>query len=295
MHEFWIGGNDCDPGYKNIRDLAEGPPVEIRKQLENYWDELQPYLDAELREEFAKQPDARFWEMYLSARVLRAGKHVVPRTNRPRNGPDILIEDENGRIWIEAVCFGRGATSNPDKVPEMVFDGSAQAVPVNEIELRISTVFSKKSKTFARYLETGLVEPEDRTLIAINPGKLSAETTEDSRSSPFCVLYPLGDQYVRFFKDSDHTENGHHYRTHIEKKSGVKVPSGMFADQQHCHISGAIWSKTHLGNHFYGQSDLTFFPNSTPIAPLAQGWMDWEGEWGVTVVEDSQVTMTKLI
>ncbi|MEM7683853.1 MAG: hypothetical protein AAF293_03440 [Pseudomonadota bacterium] len=281
-------------GYRNIRDLEKGPCAAIRALLESYWDQCKGYADEMFREEFAVQPDPRFWELYLFHRLLSAGKALVERARRPNDGPDLLVDDGDQRVWIEAVTFGPGDDTNPDRVPDLKYDGTAQYVPLREIELRISSVFMKKSNTFIRYLENERVSRSDLCLIAINPGQLSPQTSFEDRGSPFCVLYPLGDQYVTFRKNSPETTSGYYFRTELEKSSRTKVPTGMFADGQHDHIAGVIWSNTTLGNFFYGENDLTLFPNSTPIRPLTQGWLDWAIEWGASVHEDNQCTLTRL-
>lgn len=257
LHEFWIPGTDCDLGYRNIRDLDNDTCTEIRRLLEVYWDQCKDFMDEKFREEFARQPDARFWEIYLCRRLLNAGHPLVKRKERPAKGPDFFIDDGDRRVWIEAVTFGHGHVENPDRVPEMEFrsvedDGPlvAQPVPVNEVELRISSVFDKKSNKFKEYAINGLVGINDVNLIAINPGKVSMHAGYEGRGSPMCVLYPLGDQYVTFFKDTDKTASGYHLRTEIKKALGREVPIGVFADEQHNYVSAVIWSKTTLGNFF---------------------------------------------
>ncbi len=295
MHEFWVPGDKCDLGYQNIRDTDTGPSPEIRALLENNWEHFRPYADETFREEFSAQPDARFWEMYLCVRLLKARKNVVDRNNRPADGPDFCVIEDDGPVWIEAVTFGHGDDKNPDRVPEMQFDGVAHNVPVSEVELRISSVFIKKSLKFLTYIDQGLVPKNERQLIAINPGKTSQQASFEGRGSPMCVLYPLGDQYVTFFKDSAATDSGYHRRTEIEKASGAKVPIGMFADEQHNHLSGVIWSKTTLGNFFFRENDLTFYPNGTPISALRPGWLDWGGEWSSSVNDDGKFVLTRII
>ena len=100
---------------------------------------------------------------------------------------------------------------------------------------------------------------------------------------------------MTFHKDSSETSSGYHFRTQITKSTGKAVPIGMFADEQHNHVSGAIWSKTTLGNFFQDRNDLAFFPNTTPAVSLKPGWMDWGIEWEASVDDDGQCSLIKLV
>ena len=110
-----------------------------------------------------------------------------------------------------------------------------------------------------------------------------------------CVLYPLGDQYVTFFKDTDKTASGYHLRTEIKKALGREVPIGVFADEQHNYVSAVIWSKTTLGNFFYDHNDLTLYPNTTPDHPLPAGWLDWAHEWEARVVSEDSCELKRIV
>ncbi|HUS54634.1 MAG TPA: hypothetical protein VMY41_11595, partial [Thermohalobaculum sp.] len=123
--EFWLDGDEWDIGYQNLRDGENGPCLAIRECIDHLWESFYPFADKDFVSEFARQPDARFWEMYLTTSLLANGKNVRPRAERPKAGPDILVEESGTRVWIEAVTFGPGIDVNPDRVLPLKFDGNA--------------------------------------------------------------------------------------------------------------------------------------------------------------------------
>ncbi len=61
---------------KSAQKLVEG---EIREELEALWRVYAPYADTDFRQNFARDLDARFWEMYLTVQLLKDGKDIRPR------------------------------------------------------------------------------------------------------------------------------------------------------------------------------------------------------------------------
>lgn len=278
--DFWIDGDEWEVGYRNLRDGDAEYCRVIRPLMEEYWEKFRPFADKNFTAEFAQHPDARFWEMYLTNTLLDGGKNVVPRAERPSEGPDILIREAGKNLWIEAVTYSAGEDGNLDRVPPMKFDGQAHQVPNPKIELRISTAFSTKFRIFCKYLEKGIVAADDVKMIAINAGKTAIQCDYDGRGSPLTVLYPLGDQYVTFFQGSERTESGYQYRDEIPKTKGDPVKIGMFADSQYSPISACIYSCTTLWNIGWGGRGLALYHNCYCQNPIPPNWHRWDVEWG---------------
>jgi len=117
-----IDNPDAHVGYRNLR-VAEFPiEQEIKAGLEALWARYEPYADANFCKEFSRQPDSRFWEMYLTVRLLDAGKNVPSRAElAPADrdtGPDVCIRKGSRKIWIEAVSPEQGHENNPDRLAD---------------------------------------------------------------------------------------------------------------------------------------------------------------------------------
>jgi hypothetical protein len=136
----------------------------MNAQLERLWTYHEANADQAFRAEFARQPDSRFWEMYLTAHLIRARKKLLSRTEIARchngdKGPDIGVRKGKRVIWIEAIAPARGDRENLDEVPELVPAGTSQrlfrAAPRREVELRITGALYKKALIFRRYRADG--------------------------------------------------------------------------------------------------------------------------------------------
>src|SRR5262245_5940459 len=102
---FELDGQDLDRGYLNLREGKFATERTLRAQLQTMWDRYEPYADPDFRNGFARDPDARFWEMYLGGALLDSGKTLLPATERKSAAglPDLCVVDGGRRIWIEAV------------------------------------------------------------------------------------------------------------------------------------------------------------------------------------------------
>ena len=107
-------------------------------------------------------------------------------------GPDIFVEHENRRIWIEAVAPTSGADTNPDRVPDMKL-GVAREVPDDEIVLRYRAAIRENyDNKYHNYVENGLIMPTDAYVIAINSCKISAAIMETDTPRVLKAVFPIG-------------------------------------------------------------------------------------------------------
>lgn len=100
--------------YRNVYWARRAETREIKLFSEKLWERYQEYADRHFRAEIQHNFHARFWEMYLTCTLLEAGCSV--RCKKP--GPDVLIEEGEGRIWLEAVVPSGGNRAKPDTVKE---------------------------------------------------------------------------------------------------------------------------------------------------------------------------------
>jgi len=71
---FFQSGNDCDPGYMNVRDLAHHS--EDRVFVESLWQMYRPYADTNFRSDARHHFNEQFWEMYLGCTLLEHGFRI---------------------------------------------------------------------------------------------------------------------------------------------------------------------------------------------------------------------------
>ena len=165
IHEVDI----TDELYRIIRD--EERCSGLKSYMESLWEIYSPYADRDFRYQVAQDFHARYWEMYLTCKLISMSLNIVPKQTGSQ-GPDILIDQSPRRIFLEAITPSEGASINPDKVEEFKVN-TFVAVPVPDIEmiLRYAGAISDKYKKYCEYLEQGIISPVDSYVIALNSCK----------------------------------------------------------------------------------------------------------------------------
>jgi hypothetical protein len=85
----------------------------------------------------------------------------------PKPGPDVLLEHEGNRVWVEAVIATNGVTGRPDTVVDPNPDGSCR-IPEEKIVLRYTNAISEEYRKYRAYLREGIVRETDAFVIAVN-------------------------------------------------------------------------------------------------------------------------------
>ena len=242
MRSLWnIDGGNLDVGYANLREARHTEERNIRTFLDAMWASYEPFADRGFRHGFARDPDARFWEMYLGCRLIKSGKTLLPFGERRFDGgPDICVLDRERRIWIEAIAPGPGE-DGPDQVrgPVPIGEGGgAEYAPTRQAQLRMTSALLTKSDAFESYLQSGIVTPEDVRLIAIGVGRFGIYLVDRPLPTILSAVFPIGDQYVSIDRETlEVVDQG--YGTSLEiTRLGSAIPRTAFLDQKYAPISG---------------------------------------------------------
>lgn len=284
MNSLWdVNGSNLDVGYKNIREARHPAEVAIRHALDKLWADYEQYADPDFKAAFARDPDARFWEMYLASRLLAGGKVLLPSTARKREGgqPDLCVLDDGRRIWIEAIAPDRGA-DGPDQVrgPRPINEGGGLAVaPIRQAQLRTTSALLTKSRVIKRYVAEGTIGPDEVRLIAINAGRFGVIVPEEPLPLVMSAVFPLGPQYLTIDRDSgDVVDEGFQFSPSIAR-TGDSIPRTAFLDERFDHVSGLLWSRTSIGSLGQPSRPLTLVHNPLAKQPMAPRWGVWDREF----------------
>lgn len=283
---FETNGDDLDLGYVNLRAGRGLAEQDIVHALETMWVRYEPYADQDFVQGFARDPEARFWEMFVGCAFLDQDKTLLRTLDRPPNGgrPDLCILDGQQRIWVEAMAPDRGLPGN-DQVPEIVpinEGGGVQARPVRQMQLRITSALRKKSEVLTRYLNQGVIEDNDICLLAIGAARFGIYAGDAGLPLALSAVFPIGDEFIRVDRDNLHViERGFHGSFEIER-TGPHIPRTAFLDDQFCHVSGLIWSRISIGNMNRIERPLTLIHNPVARNPMPQGWGVWDREFIAT-------------
>jgi type I restriction enzyme S subunit len=228
-----------DRMYNIIRDGPNPYTTQIRSFMENLWRKYRPYADKHFMQQMQVDLDSRFWEMYLACTLL---ENSIPPSSSPA-GPDILIEHESGRIWIEAIAPTGGADNNPDRVPDMK-PGVVTEVPGDEIVLRYRAAISEKyDRKYHSYVESGLIMPTDSYIIAINGCKIDAAIMETEHPRILKAVFPIGDLQVTIdTKTGIVIDTKYQLRFKIRRASGADVRTDLFLNPEYASLSGVLYS-----------------------------------------------------
>jgi hypothetical protein len=284
MALFDVTDPDADQGYRNIQ-AAEQPSelARIRESLESFWLRYEPYADGNFRQEFARQPDARFWEMYLTVRLLARKKlstRVEVTAARAKGGPDICIRKGKRKIWIEAIAPEPGDDPNLDRIPDLLIGSEQmQDVPKREVELRITSALLKKTDAFRAYREKGIVGDNDSCVVAVSASQFALQAAKEGLPYAVTAVYPFGDEFFVLDRAGQIVHRGHHHAGEIARINRAPVKRSAFQHKHFESVSGLIWSCRSIGN-FLGQADdFVYIHNQAAQKPIPRKWIRWVEEY----------------
>ncbi|NEX48287.1 hypothetical protein [Pseudotabrizicola algicola] len=283
---FEINGASLDLAFENLK-IAESPiEQQLHAMLQEMWARYEPYADPDFRQGFARDVDGRFWEMYLGCTLLEAGRTLLPVVDRQREGgqPDLCVLEGDRRIWIEAICPDEGAPG-PDQIVRPVAineGGGLVAAPIRQAQLRISSAFWTKAQKIVRYIEQGMIAPDDTRIIAISASRFGVYVAEQPLPLIMTTLFPIGDAFITIDRDTgDVLEEGFHAAPLIYRERNP-IPRTAFLDERFADISGVIWSRVGLGNLSRQVRPITYVHNPLAQIPLPTNWGVWDREFVTT-------------
>ena len=279
--------NAC-AAYTNLRNATEGRGLAAREHCDDLWRDYEKHADANFATAFPVRLHERWFEMYLTVALLRAGIDVTCPKSKA-GGPDILVTMADGaRIWIEATCATPGAPGEPDSVPEPRYAdigaGEKPIVtsrPTEQMVLRLRNALAAKEIAYRNYLEAGIVAATDVLAVAINVHAVHWAFA-DMNDLMLRALYGRGDLVLTVNRETLKVVDSHHDQiTHVtKKKTGASVGVQPLIDGSFPHISAVIGSGADAGNlpRRLGD-DLILFPSLTANVAWPTGTIELGEEW----------------
>lgn len=212
--------------------------------------------------------------MYLTVSLIRSGFDV----QCPKPGPDILLNLDGRRVWIEAVCATPGAEGKADSVPKPRMN-VWERVPMDPYSLRIAQSLQAKSKKFEDYLQNETVSCEDLLVVAINAALLEAGRHFDDAMQK--AIYGMGDPVLLINRDTRQVVDTYREEIEsIEKKSGALVGVQPFFDGSMRHISSA-WTFYEYAANLPPKlgADCVQYPNLSCANRWPEGAISLGEEW----------------
>jgi len=284
--------NAC-PAFLNLQ-LADSPQAKAgRDHCEDLWKDFSALADNHFLSQFPLHLHQRWFEMYLTVVLVRAGYEV----QCPKPGPDILLTINDNRIWIEAVCSTPGESEKADTVPELKFNQSvATERPTNEMTLRIANSRQAKQEKFQNWINSGVVGPSDLTVIAINIHDVPWAWV-DIHDLMCRTLYGLGDIFLSIDKKTHSVvDQGHRHQPKIIKKgSGNSVCTQPFVDKTLKHISAVLgsWENSCNLSQNFGEGFI-LYPNVSAVNGWPSETIKLGEEWVPKYDENDDLNLNKI-
>jgi len=284
---FNYRGDDCHIIYKNVRDIG-GDEIglhhqSIHQNIAELWKKFKPHADTRFVEEFRRNPDQRYWEMYLGCCLLDKGFSL----NTGPKGPDFRLEVGGKKIWIEAVTPTVGQENSPDRIPELILlseGGGAQRNPRDKIILRFRAGLAEKENKFRGYVKDDTVGKGDIKVIALSSAAIRGWSKSDTNPYILGAVFPIGHAYLTLDKETRKVVGqGYEFQPAVSKAKGRPVETLFFIDPAHSDISAVIYSDADIGNpRPQLGDDLLVIHNPLAANPLLRGLLPCAREyWAV--------------
>lgn len=280
---LFCAGDAEDAAYRNLRDEVSEPARVCKLFTEELWAVYYPYADPHFLTEIRRDYYGRFWEMYLTCALLDHLPKYGYAVSCPKPGPDVLVERDGRRIWIEAIVATDGDPAKPDSVVQE----RSGTIPDVKITLRYTNAVATKHQKYLDYRNNGIIAAEDAYVIAVNGYPLSYKWSDPEIPRILKAVFPLGAfEVVLDRKTREVTETRHQFRPSIQKTSGVAVPTEIFVREEFRGISAVM--------HSYANAYMTKAPlgldfllvhNPLASSPVALGTIPATREYRAVPVD----------
>ena len=279
MVELFIEGPKGDEFFESLKKSTR--LFHRRDLIEAQWQQYKIFCGDpdNFRNLFRNSFVAMHWEIYVF-NVLRDHDYKLIKVDG--HGPDILVEDERGKIWIE--CVAPNAGSPPNGISfQRTKSGLTRARQWSECsyKLRYAQAIASKIEKFAEYICDGIVTPADRCVIAVSGGALPDADWEDDIPIVTKMFFGIGKEYATIDSESgDLLEGGYHQEDDVGKQNGSKVGTALVYTDAFRPIAGVLHSTRSWAAPDTSGGDLHFTHNPACTNPIALstfgfGWERW--------------------
>jgi|GEM_PF-458540 len=244
----------------------------------------------------------RYSEMLFAWHFINLG--YVPTSQR--KGPDLCIEHNGQRIWIEIITPSlkppSGDSPEAQRMAKLVQDYQAPPptkpenfraidVPCVPVLLRWTAALREKRNKWIKYLEKGLVQPNEPYLIAINSKLLGRHgfIGISQNPVPLEIAFAIGPMTITIDpKTVKEIDSGVSYRPHVMNHNQTDIPTRIFFDSSYKEVSGILATHVELdaATQPNPPSPLVLIHNPQATNPLPQGIWGAKEEYVAKRVEE---------
>ena len=284
---------EATPVYTVLSEPKSEERTAVVERLGALYKKYEPVLDDDFDKKFPIETNQRYWELYLAHFLSQQFTLKPPQKT---GGPDFCFQHEGKTIWIDTVAPTPGRGEN--RVPPLIYDGSAQKPPKEKIILRYQSVLDAKAKKFKKNREKSIVKDDDIQIIAVSDADLPLWGKEGGWGHPYILnaLFPMGDYGIPFDRNrSEWLEGRYDYQE--ERLNAKNSIVRYFFQESNELISGVLYHASHMGGlvgdewEDINKNQLYFIHNPFAKHPLPQGLFkcgheytaDYDGDGGFII------------
>jgi hypothetical protein len=274
--------SDLEANDRHYRAMVRGDEerdVRARAYVEEIWNLVHPFVDADAPAKAAREFVSVFWELHLAFALACSGKTMAPRNQLGyvnNKGPDLFVLDSS--VWLEAIVVGPGEGPDALNFPEMmkVYNYSPDAVV-----LRLRSVIEDKSKKLREYLRCGVIRNDQPTVIAISGVRLPYRFSGVFPPEIFRAVYPANNPVLVFDRHSKaHLDTYIEHRDAIRKTLGAIVATDIFLKPEFEHVSAVLFGESDwVTPPEPAGADFKLVHNMRAVAPLPDRWLQIGNEY----------------
>jgi type I restriction enzyme S subunit len=249
--------------------------------------------------------DTEFWQGVSEALIAWEFQQGSLTLQPSRNGPDILIQNQGRKFWVEVIC------PEPKGLPDQWVTWQTGVVvkkPHEEILLRWTAAIKEKSEKLLGnstrkkpgYLAKRVVLPDEAYIIAINSKLLRNGPWPDIcgvSPYPYAVeaVFGIGPWAIQIDRTTlQQVDAGFIHRFTVPNASGAAVPANIFFDERFRQVSG-ILAVDLDGSHLFGNArPMAMIHNPLAVNPIPFGLLPVETEYQVHDISDGQFSLTQI-
>ncbi|MBI3201309.1 MAG: hypothetical protein HYZ29_07170 [Myxococcales bacterium] len=276
---FFQAGPVADSLYAGIRDDEE--LSEHRDWLERLWGEYEGINpDPNFVSAARSQLNQAFWQMYV-AHVLRENGLDLARP--PDGGPDVLIKNEEGKTWVEAVCPRPG--TGRDAVKRRPRGGGLYSLDRRAICLRYTAALAAKSKQHEEWLRRRVVAASDTYIVAIGGAELVDSDLEKGTPDIVRAVLGLGEHVwkVPVEQGWHAVERGIAEQRELQNKNLSSVATDGFLTGCWANVSAVLFAPTRIWDRpSPAGKDVIFVPNASASVTVREDYLGFGRAYGIS-------------
>lgn len=263
MAEFFETGEAPDPAYTLNRDNPNR--AWLKDTVNSLWAQFQPICgDSNFQSQAKVDFHSAVWTIQVAGLLISRGLKLAKTTG---HGPDLCIDLDGRRCWIEAINLNSGVGRDAVRRPPPDQTGH---LPEDQIVLRITAGIREKYLKYETWILENIIPADEPYVIAINAGMLGDADLAIGPSFLEKAVFALGRAaWIINIPSGENRGVIHPHRPEIQKSNQSSVNCDGFLTNAYSGVSGIIYTPHHIANNSNRDgTDWIFVHNPMAAHPI---------------------------